>query len=212
MFLQWNSSLCGIIAPSFIGQCGPKIKPEQLIAGIKEIGFKDVIEVAYGADVATIKEGKEWYEKIVKKGEKFLGTSCCPAWVDMSKKLFPEIAGNISDSFTPMVATAKLVKEKEPDSLVVFMGPCTAKKSESTRKEVKNFVDYVITFEELAAILVAKDIELSEIKSDFIIKDASSSGRNYPISGGVAEEIKLFSEKSEYKSSSENPRMTKELK
>jgi [FeFe] hydrogenase (group B1/B3) len=187
--IKENKSIYGIIAPSFIGQFGPKITPEQIIAGIKEIGFKDVIEVAYGADVATIKEGKEWYEKVVKNGEKFLGTSCCPAWVDMAKKLFPEISGNISDSFTPMVATAKLIKEKKPDSLVVFIGPCTAKKSESTRKEVKNFVDYVITFEELAAILVAKDIELSEIESDFIIKDASSSGRNYPISGGVAEAI-----------------------
>ncbi len=184
-----NKPVYGIIAPSFIGQFGPKIKPEQIIAGIREIGIKDVIEVAYGADVATVKEGEEWHEKIMKNREKFLGTSCCPAWVDMAKKLFPESSASISDSFTPMVATAKLIKEKKPDSLVVFIGPCTAKKSESTREEVKNFVDYVITFEELAAVLTAKDIELSDIKSDLKLKDASSAGRNYPVSGGVADAI-----------------------
>ncbi|OQA20271.1 MAG: Iron hydrogenase 1 [bacterium ADurb.Bin363] len=130
------------------------------------------MEVAYGADVATIRESEEWYNKIYKENQPFLGTSCCPAWVDMARRLFPDMAGNISDSYTPMV-------------------PCIAKKAESLRPEMSPFVDFVITYEEEAAIFVSLDIDLVEISEKTSIYDASGSGRHYATSGGVAEALKL---------------------
>ncbi len=187
-----KKSMYAIIAPSFAGQFGPLVSPSQILAGIKQIGYNDVVEVAYGADVATIKESKEWFNKIENEHQKYLGTSCCPAWVDMAKKHFPEESENISDSYTPMVATAKYIKNINPDAVITFIGPCIAKKSESLRPEVREYVDFVITFEELAAILVAKDIDLAEIHADGVIDDASGSGRNYAVSGGVAEALKTY--------------------
>lgn len=180
-----------IIAPSFVGQFGPRVSPEKIIAAVKQIGFIDIMEVAYGADVATLKESKEWIEKVVVEKQPFLGTSCCPAWVEMAKKKFPQYSHMISDSFTPMVETARAIRQHDPDAVITFIGPCTAKKSEILRDEVFDFVNFVITFEELAAIFVALDIDLAEIKTNTYLDDASGSGRHYAVSGGVAEALRL---------------------
>lgn len=190
--LKEKRPMYAIIAPSFIGQFGPLVTQEQIISGIKKIGFRDVVEVAYGADFTTVTEGKLWYKKIYGQGKKYIGTSCCPAWVDMTKKMFPKLSGNILDSHTPMVATAKYIKDKTPDAVVCFIGPCTAKKSESLRPEVIEYVDFVITFEELAAILIAMDIELAEMDKTELHAHASGSGRNYAVSGGVANAFKEY--------------------
>jgi [FeFe] hydrogenase (group B1/B3) len=188
--LKEKRKLVAIIAPSFVGQFGPNVSPGRIVHALSELGFKDILEVAYGADVATMQEAAEWYHKIYEEGKPFLGTSCCPAWVDMAKNNFPEAAEHISDSYTPMVATAKLVKETDKDALIAFIGPCIAKKAEALRPEVSPYVDFVITFEELAAIFVAMDIDLSEIKEEISINHASGSGRGYPKSGGVANALK----------------------
>ncbi|HKL13714.1 MAG TPA: [Fe-Fe] hydrogenase large subunit C-terminal domain-containing protein [Halanaerobiales bacterium] len=71
--------------------------------------------------------------------------------------------------------------------MVVFIGPCISKKLEA---EDEHVVDYVITFEELAAIFVAADIELTKIDEEIEINDASKYGRGYATAGGVAEAIK----------------------
>lgn len=180
-----------IIAPSFTGQFGPLVTPGRIVTALKMIGFKGVKEVAFGADVATMLESKEWHHKVYEEEQPFLGTSCCPAWADMARKLFPEVAENISDSFTPMVATGKLIKELEPEALVTFIGPCIAKKAESVRDEVSPFVDFVITFEELAAIFFALDIDLAGCEEDNEFGSASGSGRHYAVSGGVADALRL---------------------
>ncbi|MCF6334954.1 MAG: 4Fe-4S dicluster domain-containing protein [Spirochaetales bacterium] len=187
--IEENKKVYAIIAPSFIGQFGPRIEPGQIINGIKKIGFDEVMEVAFGADVATNKEGEEWLHRVKEGKFSFLGTSCCPSWVDMALQDFPEIADNISGSYTPMKASAMMIKKNDPEALVCFIGPCIAKKSESTRPEVREEIDYVITFEELASILVAKDIELSDLESLPLPELASKAGRNYPVSGGVAHAV-----------------------
>lgn len=180
-----------IIAPSFVGQFGPMVSPGRIISAIKQIGFYDIMEVAYGADSATLKESKEWLEKVGHGDLDFLGTSCCPAWVEMAKNLFPQYKDKISDSFTPMVETAKVILEKDPDAVITFIGPCTAKKAEILRDEVFEYVDFVITFEELAAIFVARDIDLAEITTNTNLQDASGSGRHYAVSGGVADALRI---------------------
>lgn len=190
--IKEKKKMAAIIAPSFVGQFGPHAHPEEIIAAVKSIGFDEIMEVAYGADVATNLEAKEWYQKIVQEKHPFLGTSCCTAWVDMAKGEFPEFAKNISHSHTPMVETAKFIKAKNPDALVTFIGPCTAKKAEILRAEVSPYVDFVITFEELASIFVAMDIDLASASDKVSLGNyASGSGRHYATSGGVAEALKL---------------------
>lgn len=179
-----------IIAPSFIGQFGPLASPIQIFEGIKELGFKEVVEVSLGADITTLHEANE-YLKRVPNEIPYMGTSCCNSWTLMVKKNFPDLADYISDSSSPMVETAKHIKKNDPNAVITFIGPCISKKLEALREEVKNYIHYVITYEELMGMFVAKGVELSEIEVSKEIQDASTLGRGYAIAGGVAEAVKV---------------------
>lgn len=94
-------------------------------------------------------------------------------------------------ALTPMVLTARLIKEKRPNSRVVFIGPCAAKKLEASRKSVRSEVDFVLTFEEIGAMFEAKGIDFSKIQPDDTdpFTQASSDGRGFAVSGGVAKAV-----------------------
>ncbi len=187
--LKTNDHMYAIIAPSFLGQFGPLASPVQIFEGIKQLGFEDVVEVSLGADITTLHEAKEFLERVPNEIP-YMGTSCCNSWAIMVKKLFPDQYEYISDSASPMVETAKYIKKKDPDAKITFIGPCISKKLEALRDDVKDYVHFVITYEELMGMFVAKGIELSEIEVSKEIQDASSLGRGYAIAGGVAEAVK----------------------
>lgn len=187
--LKNNNHLYAIIAPSFLGQFGPLASPVQIFEGIKQLGFEDVVEVSLGADITTLREAKEFLERVPEE-HPYMGTSCCNSWTIMVQKLFPDQYQYISDSASPMVETAKYIKNKDPEAKIAFIGPCISKKLEALREDVKDFVHFVITYEELMGMFVAKGIELSEIEVSKEIQDASTLGRGYAIAGGVAEAVK----------------------
>jgi len=176
------------IAPSFVGQFGPLATPGKVISGLKALGFLDVVEVGLGADIGSIHEADEFMEK-VRDDKQFLGTSCCPSWEEMARKNFPEMSDRISSSHTPMVATARRIKRLDPDARVVFIGPCIAKKLEASEPEVRPFVDYVITFEELMGMFSARSVELNDQPEDTMLSLASRDGRNYAVAGSVAKAV-----------------------
>lgn len=186
--LKSNDKVYGIVAPSFVGQFGPLASPEQIEKAIKELGFEEVIEVGLGADLTTMNEAKE-FVKHVPDDYPFLGTSCCYSWKLMVRKNFPEVNEFISESSTPMVYTALQIKKKEPDAKVVFIGPCISKKLEALEDNVKDYVDFVITYEELMGMFIAKGVEPSEMEVDEEIEDASFTGREYALGGGVARAV-----------------------
>ncbi|MDO5715474.1 MAG: 4Fe-4S dicluster domain-containing protein [Tissierellia bacterium] len=186
----------GAIAPSYIGQFGMNTKPEQIIEGIKQLGFKDVVEVALGADITTLHEAQEFLER-VPEDIPFMGTSCCFSWALMIKNEFPELFDQVSDSGSPMRYTAEYIKKLDPEATVVFIGPCTSKKLEALDTKVKSHVDFVITFEELMGMFVAKNIEPSEIEISQEVEESSALGRGYPIAGGVAESVKVVAQELE---------------
>ncbi|MBN2155377.1 MAG: 4Fe-4S binding protein [Candidatus Lokiarchaeota archaeon] len=180
------------IAPSFVGQFGPLVKPSMIIAALKQIGFAGVVEVAYGADVDTLILSRELADLVSKKTKdkrRYIGTSCCPAWVLAAITNFPKQAINISESFTPMVEAARKIKKMDPEARVVFLGPCIAKKNECFTPEVAELVDFVMTFEELGALFQAFSIDPSEMNVEEEISDASEVGRAYAVAGGVADAI-----------------------
>ncbi len=187
--LKAGKRLYANIAPSFVGQFGLLVSPEQIFKGLEKLGFKGVVEVALGADIASLDEVKVLIDKVPHE-QPFMGTSCCPSWTMVAKKYFEELYQYISPSHTPMVMTARYVKERDPDAKIVFIGPCISKKLEALNEEVRQYVDYVITFEELAGVFVAAGIELTELSKDVKIDYASYGGREFAVSGGVAEAIK----------------------
>ena len=107
----------------------------------------------------------------------------------LSKKHFPETIDKISNALTPMVATARMIKTDHPEASVVFIGPCAAKKLEAMRRTVRSDVDFVITFEELDALFIAKDIEFDDFRVGEPMEDATGAGRGYAVAGGVAKAI-----------------------
>lgn len=155
----------------------------KVITGIKQLGFSSVIEAALGADMVAKDETAE----LVEKG--FLISSCCPAFVDYVHKEFPELVPFISHNLSPMATIAKLIKKREPDSKIVFIGPCTAKKMEIQKEEVKPYIDSCITFEELQALFDSKDIDINSLP-ETSLDDASYFGRVFARSGGLSEAIK----------------------
>ena len=154
----------------------------QVITGIKELGFYTVVEAALGADMVAFSEAKE----LALKG--FLTSSCCPAFVNYIEKSFPQLKENISHNFSPMAEIARYIKESTPNAKVVFIGPCTAKKMEFQKENVKPYVDSVITFEELQALFDSKDIDITTLEEGEL-DNASYYGRIFARCGGLADAV-----------------------
>ena len=180
-----GDKVIAIVAPAFIGQFGKHSTPGKFIAAMKKLGFKRIVEVAVGADMCTIEEAKDFLEKVPGE-QKYMATSCCPAWHSMIYKLFPSESKNISMTLTPMVFTARLMKKEYPGCKVVFVGPCAAKKLEAIRADIRSDVDFVLTFEELQGMFEAKEIDFETIEPMYDLNEGTAAGRGFAVSGGVA--------------------------
>ena len=180
-----GDKVIAIVAPAFIGQFGKHSTPGKFIAAMKKLGFKRIVEVAVGADMCTIEEAKDFLEKVPNE-QKYMATSCCPAWHSMIYKLFPDQSNNISMTLTPMVFTARLMKKEYPGCKVVFVGPCAAKKLEAIRADIRSDVDFVLTFEELQGMFEAKEIDFETIEPMYDLNEGTAAGRGFAVSGGVA--------------------------
>lgn len=190
--MQSGRKIIAQVAPAFVGQFGPKVTPEMFKTALKELGFADVYETALGADLGCMAEAEHYVKEVASGNQSFALTSCCPSWSVMAKHLFPETIDKISNELTPMVATARIIKEKHPDASVVFIGPCASKKLEASRRTIRSDVDFVITFEELTGMFEAKGIFLEEIKAMDAMEDATGAGRGYGVAGGVASAIEDY--------------------
>ena len=109
----------------------------------------------------------------------------------VKKKMFPDMAENISVAMTPMVLTARFVKKTHPGCKVVFVGPCDAKKLEASRRTVRSDVDFVLTFEEVLGMFAAKGVDKECIPAEEAqtLSQAGSDARKFAVSGGVAQAV-----------------------
>lgn len=171
-----------IVAPAVASQFR-YAKMGQVITGIKKLGFDDVFEAALGADLVADKEAPELAEK------GFLTSSCCPAFVKYVETAFPQLKDNISHNLSPAATIAKYIKEKVPTSKIIFIGPCTAKKAEFQKNSVKDYIDSVITFEELQALIDSRNIDLTAL-DETVLDHASYFGRIFARSGGLADAVR----------------------
>ena len=171
-----------VVAPSISSQF-TYAKLGQVVSGIKKLGFFHVVEAALGADMVAYAESKELSEK------GFLTSSCCPAFVEYIEKQFPELSKHVSHNLSPAATISKYIKETTPDAKVIFIGPCTAKKMEFQKEEVRPYIDSVITFEELQALFDSRDIDITELDED-VLNNASYYGRIFARSGGLADAVK----------------------
>jgi len=185
-----------------------KIATGQVVAGLKKLGFDHVFDVNFGADVTTIVEAKELLERLTNANNKELKvklpmiTSCCPAWVKYVEFYHPELIPNLTTARSPHIHLggiiktywAKKMKINPKDIVVVSIMPCTAKKFESIRKElkIKNMfpVDYVLTTREFAWMMKRGCVNFAKIKgeqADHPLGEYSGAAAIYGGSGGVME-------------------------
>lgn len=183
---QEGASVYAVIAPAIVTQYNSQMG--QIVAAIKQLGFKDVIEAALGADLVAYHEGEEFIEKVIKGKDSCMMTSCCPSFVSYIEKKYPDLAKYISTMVSPMIAIERLIRQIDPGADVVFIGPCMAKKEEKLRYADKGEISYVMTFEELEALIDAYEIKMADCKEE-PLNNASYFGRLFARSGGVADAV-----------------------
>ena len=176
-----NYRVYAVVAPSISSQF-VHVKVGQVITALKHLGFYTVIEAALGADMVAYKESRELAEK------GFLTSSCCPAFVSYIEKSFPAMKQHISHNYSPMAELGRYIKKTDPTAKVIFIGPCTAKKAEAQRENVKEHVDCVLTFEELQAWIDSRDIDLKSLEVG-VLDNASYFGRIFARVGGLSDSV-----------------------
>lgn len=177
-----------MIAPAFNGQFTIDVTAGKLRSAFKCLGFYGMLEVALFADILTLKEALEFDRMIQEDKDYMLTSCCCPIWVAMIKKIYHDLIPHMPPSVSPMVACGRAVKKIHPEAVTVFIGPCIAKKAEAKEPDIKDAVDYVLTFQEVKELFDLAEIDFSRLPED--LRDHSSrAGRIYARTGGVSEAV-----------------------
>lgn len=179
--LKSGKHVYAMAAPATEGQFGEDITMASWKKAMLELGFEDFYDVALGGDMTAAYEAEEWAEAY-KDGKKKV-TSCCPAFVNMVRLHYPELAECVSTTVSPMCAVSRLIKARDPEAVTVFIGPCLAKKSEVVDQKIEGNADYVLTYSEIRAIMAAKNVTLQPCPNDDQI--GSVYGKRFANSGGV---------------------------
>lgn len=179
--IRAGKRVIAMFAPAMEGQFGSDITMSSLRTASKKLGFTDMIEVGLGADMTAASEAEEWVEAFNESKRKT--TSCCPAFVNMIKKHFPDLSDNISTTVSPMCAVSRMIKADDPETVTVFVGPCIAKKDEAADKSIEGNADYVLTIGEFRAMMRAKEITFEPQENE--IQQASTYGKRFGNAGGV---------------------------
>ena len=176
----------------------------KLVGVLHRLGFDEVYDTSYGADLTVVEESKEFIERFT-SGEKMpLFTSCCPAWVKYCENKYPEFVPNLSTCRSPQQMFGAVVREyyKEPEKnegkkiVSVSIMPCTAKKEEILRPESytngKQDVDYVLTTTEIVRMIRKSGIVFDKVEieaADVPFGIGSGSGVIFGVTGGVTEAV-----------------------
>ncbi len=186
--LFWNSqTIFACLAPSFPAAF-PQAKPGQIITAVKRLGFAEVLEVAFGADLV----GKAYARWAKRNGKQLYISSPCPALVLYIKKYFPSLVPHLVPMVSPMIAMGRVIKQVyRPGARVVFIGPCIAKKAEVDDPEVAGDVDVVLTFTELDQMFQEAGLNLDKLPETDADGPIPRLGRIFPIPGGLLRSASL---------------------
>jgi len=174
--LDSNLPAIACIAPSFPGEFTEFKDYGVLVGMIRKLGFKKVVEVSFGADLVS----RKYNEFLSQNSENTVISSDCPAIVNLIEHYHPNLVECLAPIASPMVAITRVVKEKYGrENKVVLIGPCIAKKGESSE------LDYVLTFTELRDLFLKKNINPEAIAPSTFDPPYSGKGAIFPISRGL---------------------------
>lgn len=185
--LENNSSVIAILAPSFPAAVHP-YNPFKFITALKKLGFSNVMEVAFGAQLISSLE----YPKLFEKNKNPIISTPCPAVINYVVRFHPSLIPYLASVVSPMVAIGRAIKEKIfPDAKVVFIGPCIAKKDEIKDPEAGGAIDEVLTYDEIKDLILKKGINIEELEESKLDGPVPGLARLFPVSGGLMKSARL---------------------
>ncbi|HEY3424514.1 MAG TPA: [FeFe] hydrogenase, group A [Negativicutes bacterium] len=174
----------------------------KMITALKKLGFDRVYDTNFTADLTIMEEGSELIKRVTEKGVLPMFTSCCPAWVKYVEQEQYDLHENLSSCKSPQQMAGALFKtygaqvdKVDPKKIVsISIMPCTAKKFEAARPEMKSSgsqdVDIVLTTRELVNLLKYAEIDFRSLpasKPDSLLGSYTGAGHLFGVTGGVME-------------------------
>ena len=184
------------------GQKPGSITTGKMVAALKRLGFAKVFDTNFTADLTIIEEGRELLQRLKDGGALPMLTSCSPGWINYIEKMYPELLPHVSTCKSPQQMFGALAKTYYADKaqipaekiFVVSIMPCTAKKYECTRPEMKSSgyqdVDVVLTTRELAQMIKQTGLDfaaLPEAEYDEPFGVSTGAATIFGATGGVME-------------------------
>ncbi|HSV30400.1 MAG TPA: [Fe-Fe] hydrogenase large subunit C-terminal domain-containing protein [Atribacteraceae bacterium] len=169
------------LAPSFVASF-PAVRPDQVVAALKKLGFNEVRETAEAAEQVAIE-----HAALLREGRENIIASSCPAVNALIYIYYPHLIPYLAPVVSPMIGHARMIrKEFSPRSIrIVFIGPCLAKKAEKNEQEVFGEVDTVLTFEEIYEWFEEAGIEPAKLSGEPVEVSRTHWARAFPVEGGL---------------------------
>ena len=176
----------------------------KMVAALKRLGFEKVYDTDFGADLTIMEEATELLNRVKGNGVLPMITSCSPGWVNYAETYYPDLLPHVSTCKSPHEMQGAILKSyyaqqkgiDPADIFVVSIMPCTAKKYEKDRDQLKNNaglpdVDAVLTVTELAEMIRRSGILFKRLPDEEydqdIMGDYSGAGTIFGVTGGVME-------------------------
>ncbi len=182
--LLQSGNAIAIIAPSFAASFPDEYS--KIPTAIRKLGFTQVIETAFGADLIA----KDYMEVIKADNDKTVISSACPAVVSFIQKYYVDLIPNLAQVVSPMIALGRYLKnDLDEEVKIVFIGPCIAKKHEAQDDEVAGVIDAVLTFTELKRMFKEQNIFIDKLEESDFDGPHAMMGKAYPLAGGLIKTI-----------------------
>jgi NADH-quinone oxidoreductase subunit G len=186
------------------GMAPGSVEIGRIVAALKGLGFKQVYDTSFAADLTVLEEANEFLAR-KEKGERLPQfTSCCPGWVKFAEQFCPDMLPRLSSCRSPQQMFGSLAREILPEQLgvrpedlvIVSIMPCTAKKFEAKlpkfARDGRPEVDHVLTTQELAGMILEAGLQFSQLEPqslDMPLGFKTGAGVIFGASGGVTEAV-----------------------
>lgn len=178
--LETDTKVIALIAPSFPAEFTEFKDHKVLVSVLRNFGFYKVTEVSFGADLVA-----RYYKQHLHDDSQAI-SSDCPAIVAYIERYNPHLTDVLANVVSPMVAMARVLRELYGnDCKLVFIGPCVAKKAESTE------IDAVLTFRELREMIDSKRIAISQLEPTEFDEPLGGRGAIFPLSHGLLNTLEV---------------------
>jgi len=184
--LEGERPVGAILAPSFPAEF-TEYEPKVLVDLVRALGFKWVNEVAFGADLVARE-----YHRIMHQEDRACIATTCPAVVLYVEKYFPDLLDALAPVVSPMVASARVMREMHGQDLrVVFIGPCVAKKREGMDENLADDIDAVLTYTELRQMMEHASLAPGDVDQGDFDRPHGGLGALFPLCGGMLQAANL---------------------